>query len=58
MREKLRWFSPFVIATAPDEYIPAEHLGGLGGAKRQRRGSAVGSVREIRRNSLEGEGIS
>jgi len=42
------------IATVPNEYIPAEFLGGLGSAKRQRRGSAVESVREsLRRMSLE-----
>jgi len=52
-REKPEWFTPFVIATVPDEYIPAEFWGGLGGAKRQRRGSAVESVREsVRRMSL------
>ena len=38
-REKLEWFTLFIIAKVPDEYIPAEFLGGLGGAKRQRRGS-------------------
>ena len=55
-REKPEWFTLFIIATVPDEYIPAEHLIGLGGAKRQRRGSAVESVREsVRRMSLEEE---
>ena len=52
-REKPKWLTPLIIATVPDEYIPAEHLGGLGGAKLQRRGSAVESVREsLRRMSL------
>ena len=60
-REKPEWFTPLIIATILDEYIPAECLGGLGGAKRQRRGSAVRSVREslresMRCNSLEGGG--
>jgi len=55
-RERPKWFTPLVIATVPDEYIPAEFLGGLGGAKRQRWGSAVESVREsLRRMSLEEE---
>ena len=33
-------------------YIPAEYLGGLGGAKRQRRGSAVESVLESVQESV------
>ena len=27
-REQPKWFTPFVIATVPDDYIPAELLGG------------------------------
>jgi hypothetical protein len=45
-REKPSWFTPLLKATVPDEYIPTEFLAGLGGAKRMRRGSAAGSVRE------------
>jgi hypothetical protein len=50
-REQPKWFTPNLIATVPDEYIPREHLAGLGGAQRLRRGSAAGSVRESFRMS-------
>jgi hypothetical protein len=49
------WFTPPVIARVPDEYIPPRFLGGLGGAQRERRGSAAGSVREsFRLSTREG----
>ena len=40
------WFTAAVIASVPDEFIPAEERALLGGGKRKRRASAVGSVRE------------
>jgi hypothetical protein len=50
-REKPRWFTRSLIASVPDEFIPPRFLAKLGGA-RERRGSAVGSVREsVRRGS-------
>jgi hypothetical protein len=45
-RDTPSWFTAKVKADVPDEYIPREHLAGLGGANRMRRGSAAGSVRE------------
>jgi hypothetical protein len=55
-RDKPEWFSPRVVARVPDEYIPPRFLGGLGGARRERRGSAAGSVRESLRASVRGRG--
>jgi hypothetical protein len=53
-REQPAWFTPFVIASVPDEFIPPRFLTHLGAA-RERRGSAVGSVREsLRRGSNAG----
>jgi hypothetical protein len=49
-REKPEWFTPMVIASIPDEFIPPRFLSKLGGA-RERRGSAVDSVRRM---SLKG----
>jgi hypothetical protein len=43
--EKPVWFTDKVIATVPDAYIPPAFLGSLG-PRRERRGSAAGSVRE------------
>ena len=43
---KPEWFTAVVIASVPDEFIPAEERALLGGDKRKRRASAVGSVRE------------
>ena len=54
-RDKPSWFTPLVKAKVPDEYIPGEFLEALGGAKRMRRGSAVGSVRESFRMREEEE---
>jgi hypothetical protein len=45
-RENPSWFTSNLKATVPDEYIPRESLAALGGARRERRGSAAGSVRE------------
>jgi hypothetical protein len=58
-RDQPEWFSHTRVASVPDEYIPPRFLGGLGGANRQRRGSAAGSVRESFRVSLreEEEGV-
>ena len=41
--EKPDWFTPAMIATVPDEFVPPEHLTRMG-VGRERRGSAVGSV--------------
>jgi hypothetical protein len=57
-REKPDWWTLQIISTVPDEYIPPRFLAGLGGANRERRGSAAGSVRESFRrlsNASEGE---
>jgi hypothetical protein len=55
--EKPEWFTPVIRATAPDEYIPPRFLVELGGFNRERRGSAVLSVREsMRRLSFSDEG--
>jgi hypothetical protein len=51
VEEKPAWFTPLIIATVPDEYIPPQFLAGLGGANRVRRGSAALSVRESMRLS-------
>jgi hypothetical protein len=51
-REKPEWFSPKFVSSVPDEFIPPRYLTKLG-AKRMRRGSAAGSVRE----SFRGEEI-
>jgi hypothetical protein len=54
-RDKPEWFTSRVVVRVPDEYIPPRFLGGLGGAKRERRGSAAGSVREsFRLSAREG----
>jgi hypothetical protein len=60
VEEKPDWFTENV-SHVPDEYIPPRFLEGLGGAGRERRGSAVLSVREsmrgsARRRSESGEG--
>jgi hypothetical protein len=34
------WFTPKVVSTVPDEFIPPRFLSGLGGQKRERRASA------------------
>ena len=47
-RDKPAWFTPRVVASVPDEYIPKARLEALG-SNRQRRGSAAGSVRESQR---------
>jgi hypothetical protein len=53
-REQPAWFTPLVIASVPDDFIPPRYLARLGGA-RERRGSAVGSVWEsLRRVSNAG----
>jgi hypothetical protein len=51
VEEKPAWFTPLVTATVPDSYIPPQFLAGLGGANRQRRGSAASSLRESMRFS-------
>ena len=43
---KPEWFTPGVIASIPDEFIPPRFLKKMGGA-RERRGSAAGSFREV-----------
>ncbi|GMI41994.1 hypothetical protein TeGR_g8255 [Tetraparma gracilis] len=55
VEEKPAWFTPLVTATVPDEYIPPQFLAGLGGANRERRGSAALSVRESMRAREGGE---
>ena len=47
------WFTPQVVATVPDEYIPKAQLAALG-ANRERRGSAA-SLRESLRFSVREE---
>jgi hypothetical protein len=44
---KPAWFTPQIISTVPDEFIPPRYLSGLGGAVRERRGSARMSGREV-----------
>ena len=51
VEEKPAWYTPLITATVPDEYIPPQFLAGLGGANRQRRGSAASSLRESMRFS-------
>jgi hypothetical protein len=53
--EKPAWFTPGTIASCPDRFIPQEFLPGLGGQMRERRGSAMGSVRESFRMSAREE---
>jgi hypothetical protein len=54
-RDKPKWFDAATIAQVPDEFIPPRFLGGLGGAQRERRGSAAGSVRgSFRLSTREG----
>ena len=38
--EKPAWFTPFRIASIPDDFIPADAIQALGGVERARRGSA------------------
>jgi hypothetical protein len=45
-RGKPDWFTTLVKASVPDEFIPGDHLAGLGGPKRMRRGSAAENLRE------------
>ena len=40
-RDKPEWFTPQVIATIPDDFIPPRALARLGGYKRDRRSSAA-----------------
>jgi hypothetical protein len=44
-RDKPEWFTQKFVSKVPDEFIPPRFLTKLG-AKRKRRGSAAGSVRE------------
>ncbi|GMI41305.1 hypothetical protein TeGR_g14147 [Tetraparma gracilis] len=54
--EKPGFFTDVYKAAVPDEYIPAQFLAGMGGVNRERRGSAVVSVREsLRRRSFAEE---
>jgi hypothetical protein len=56
--DKPAWFTPFVIASIPDSYIPVEAIRALGGANRVRRGSASLAIDEAdlhRRLSFSGE---
>jgi hypothetical protein len=50
VEEKPIWFNDTIISCVPDEYIPPRFLGGLGGANRERRGSAA-RVRDSMRGS-------
>jgi hypothetical protein len=53
------WFKDTEKARVPDEYIPPQFLAGMGGVNRERRGSAVVSVRQsLRRRSFAEEGAS
>jgi hypothetical protein len=54
-KEKPGWFTPTVVATVPDDFIPPRFLAKLGGA-RERRGSAAGGVRESFRRGNVGDG--
>ena len=55
VESKPDWFTPEVVATVPDVFIPKEHLIVLGGNNRKRRASAVGSVREsLRQGDISG----
>ena len=53
VRDAPAWFTPRIVATVPDEYIPKAQLAALG-ANRERRGSAA-SVRESLRFSVREE---
>ena len=50
VRDAPAWFTPQIVATVLDEYIPKAQLAALG-ANRERRGSAA-SVRESLRFSV------
>jgi hypothetical protein len=49
-RDKPAWFTPRLIASVPDEFIPPRFLAILGGA-RERRGSASSGGISLRRGS-------
>jgi hypothetical protein len=54
--EAPEWFNEEIIGAVHDEYIPPQFLAQLGGANRERRGSANVSVREsMRRASFSAE---
>jgi hypothetical protein len=57
--EQPGWFTDATKVLVPDEYIPPQFLAGMGGGNRERRGSAVVSVKEsLRRRSFAEEGSS
>jgi hypothetical protein len=53
--EQPEWFKAEVIELVPDEFIPPRFLRGLGGVNRQRRGSAVDSVRRLSVRRMSGQ---
>jgi hypothetical protein len=54
--DKPDWFTDKFVSSVPDEFIPARFLRKLGGERgeRERRGSAVPSIRDSLRDSFKG----